>query len=150
MFFGTAIGIKSEGEEMMRSLLRGHPRNKLTKEQCKDTGMAMVLVFLLVTLVSKRGLFIFCAIGVHVLNMIAPEVYRPVAIIWFGISRLLGTIASKVMLSVVFFSLVVPVGILRRILGKDSLRLRAFKAGTESVMQERDHTFTGEDIKKPY
>jgi len=124
--------------------------NKLTTEQCKDTGMAMVLVLLLVTLIFKREIFIFCAIAVQVLNMVAPQVYRPFAIIWFGISHLLGTIVSKVILSVAFFFLVVPVGVLRRILGKDSLRLRAFKAGTESVMHERGHTFTGEDIKKPY
>jgi hypothetical protein len=143
-------GIISGGGKMTGGLLRRQGKNKLTKGQCKDTGMAMVLILLLVYLVSKRELFIFCAIGLHVLNMVAPQVYRPVAVIWFGISQLLGTITSKVVLSIAFFFVVVPVGVLRRILGKDSLRLRAFKAGTESVMQIRDRTFTGEDIKKPY
>jgi hypothetical protein len=143
-------GIISGGGKMTGGLLRRQGKNKLTKGQCKDTGMAMVLILLLVYLVSKRELFIFCAIGLHVLNMVAPQVYRPVAVIWFGISHLLGSITSKIVLSIAFFLVVVPVGVLRRIFGKDSLRLRAFKAGTESVMQIRDRTFTGEDIKKPY
>jgi len=36
------------------------------------------------------------------------------------------------------------------VLGKDSLRLRAFRAGNESVMVVRNHTFTASDLEKPY
>ena len=42
---------------------------------------------------------------------------------------------------VVFALVVTPIGLLRRALGKDSLRLRAFRSGDESVMVVRNHTF---------
>jgi hypothetical protein len=38
----------------------------------------------------------------------------------------------------------------RRVMGKDALQLKAFKAGSTSVMVERNHTFTAADISKPY
>ena len=123
---------------------------KITKDQSRDTGMAMVLILLIVYVFLNQETFVFGAMALHVLNMIVPQVYRPIAVIWFGISRVLGTIMSKILLSIVFFTVVTPIGVLRRLLGKDSLQLRAFKASEESVMLQRNHTFTGRDIEKPY
>jgi hypothetical protein len=123
---------------------------KITKDQSRDTGMAMVLVFLIVYVFLKQETFVFGAMALHVLNMIVPQVYRPIAVIWLGLSHLLGTIISKILLSIVFFTVVTPIGVLRRILGKDSLQLRAYRASEESVMLKRNHTFIDKDIEKPY
>jgi hypothetical protein len=50
----------------------------------------------------------------------------------------------------VFFGIVTPIATVRRLLGKDSLKLRAFKAGQDSVMVERNHRFIGADLERPY
>ncbi len=123
---------------------------KYTVEQCKDTGMAMVLLLLLMFYFFKSDLFIFGAIVLHILNMAFPDVYRPVAVVWLGLTHFLGTIVSKVILSVVFFTVVTPVGLWRRLFASDTLRLKAFKADRKSVMHERNYTFTGRDIERPY
>jgi hypothetical protein len=34
--------------------------------------------------------------------------------------------------------------------GADSLKLKVFKAGRESVMRERNHTYIGRDLEQPY
>jgi hypothetical protein len=57
---------------------------------------------------------------------------------------------SKVLLSIVYFLVVTPIALLRRISGKDSLKLRVFKASQESVMVKRDHLFTARDMESPY
>ena len=57
---------------------------------------------------------------------------------------------SKILLSILFFGIVTPIGFLRRLLGSDSLKLRAFKASEEPVMLVRNHIFVGRDIEKPY
>ena len=49
-----------------------------------------------------------------------------------------------------FKSMVIPIGVFRRLLGKDSLQLYEFKKGNKSVMQTRDYNFLSEDIEKPY
>jgi hypothetical protein len=123
---------------------------KITKDQSRDTGMALVLLLLIVTVTRKREGYLFLAIGLHVVNMIWPQVYRPAAVIWLGLSDLIGAVMSKVMLSLVYFLVVTPIGVFRRIMGKDNLRLRAFKASRESVMVERNHLFVGQDMERPY
>ncbi len=130
--------------------MKDHSKNRLTRDQCKDTGMAMVLILLLVTLATRRNYVMFCAIGVLVLDMIAPQVFRPAAVIWFGLVQLLGTVTSRVVLTIIFLVVVTPVGFARRMLGTDTLRLKEFKKGHGSVMDVRNHTFGAHDIIKPY
>jgi uncharacterized membrane protein YgdD (TMEM256/DUF423 family) len=125
-------------------------RRKISKDQSRDTGMAMVLLFLLVAASRKREGYLLIAIVLHVVNMTVPKVYKPVAIFWLGLSDLMGSVMSRVLLSIVFFGVVTPIGIFRRLLGRDSLKLRAFKASKESVMVERNHTFVAQDLDTPY
>ena len=126
-------------------------KKKITKDESRDTGMAMVLLLLLLAyLTLKRKDLLFGAIALHVLNMTVPELYRPVAVVWLRFSELLGAVTSKVLMSVVFFAVVTPIGILRRLMGKDSLKLRAFKTSEDSVMVARNHVFTGPDLERPY
>ena len=134
----------------MKKQKTGFFKGNVTPEQCKDAGMAMVLIFLLLTLISEQELYLFCAIFLQVVNMVIPRAYRPVAVLWMGLGHLLGTIVSRIILSAVFLVVVTPVGLLRSLLGKDSLKLKGFKADGESVMQERHHKFTAEDIQRPY
>jgi len=122
----------------------------MTKDQSRDTGMAMVLLLLLIYLKTRRDGLVYAAMILHVVNMIVPRVYAPVAVLWLGLSHVLGTIMSKILLSILFFGLVTPIGVLRRLFGKDSLKLRAFKANEESAMSVRNHLFVGHDIERPY
>jgi hypothetical protein len=122
----------------------------ITRDQSRDTGLAIVLVLLLVILRWQRTELLVPALILQVVSMVAPQVLRPVAIVWFGFAHLLGAVVSRVLLAVVFGLVVTPIGLLRRALGKDSLRLRAFKTGDESVMVVRNQTFTAADLEKPF
>jgi hypothetical protein len=62
----------------------------------------------------------------------------------------MGIFASKMILTIIFFGIVTPIGLCRRIAGSDALKLRAFKAGKQSVMRVRNHTFIGKDLEQPY
>jgi len=135
---------------MIRTLMSRIIRGDATSAQAKDTGMALVLVLLLFWAFRRTDGYVLAAIAVHLVNMVVPKVFSPVAVVWFGLSHLLGTIASRVILTVIFFTVVTPIGLFRRMIGADSLKLKAFKAGKGSVMKERNHTFIGQDLKQPY
>ena len=122
----------------------------ISKKQASDTGMAAVLILLLIGLFTQNNIYYKIAIPVLIMNMTFPMFYYPFAIIWLGLSHILGTIVSKIILSIVYFVMVVPTGLFRRIIGKDSLQLSKFKKTSTSVMQTRDHNFSSEDIEKPY
>ena len=123
---------------------------KLTRKQCIDAGMAVVLIMLIIGLFTGKVLFYKLAIPILVINMIAPKFYYPFGIFWFAFSGLLGDIVSRILLTIVYFIIVFPVGIIRRLAGKDSLKLKEFKRSAGSVMQKRDHTYTKADLEKPF
>jgi hypothetical protein len=120
------------------------------RDRSRDTGLALVLLFLIVHAATRRDGFATAAIVVLVAAMTAPLLFRPLSVVWFGLSHVIGTVMSKVLLAVVFYAVVTPIGLVRRLLGHDSLRLRAFKSGDASVMHPRAHVFEPGDLEKPY
>jgi hypothetical protein len=122
----------------------------ITRDQSRDTGMALVLLLLLALYSWGRGELLVAAVIVHVLNMVWPQIFRPVAVLWLGLAHGLGAVVSRVLMFLVFALVVTPIGLVRRALGKDSLRLRAFKAGDASVLVMRGHRFTAADLEKPF
>jgi hypothetical protein len=65
---------------------------------------------------------------------------------WLRLSGWMGVAVSSVLLAAVFFLVVVPVGCIRRMAGKDSLRLKKFGKGRGSALTDRGHTYTGGDL----
>ena len=123
---------------------------KCTAGQVKDTGLAVTLIMLIILVFSKNDKFIIPTIVTHVITMTWPKFYSPLAPLWFGLSHFLGGIVSKILLTIVFLVLVAPVGILRRLLGIDSMGIKKWKNGSGSVFIERNHTYTGPDLEVPY
>ncbi len=122
----------------------------MNKDQCKDTGMAMVLILLLIGYFTKTIAYYHTATIALLVTMTIPRLFYPIAIFWFGLSNVMGAVMSKVILSLVFILVVVPIGIFRKVIGKDAMMLKSWKKGTASVMKVRNHTFTAEDLEKPY
>ena len=135
---------------MSETSIMGTSLKKITKEQSRDSGMALVLLLMILSVSLKRKNLLLGAIGLHVLNMTVPQIYKLVAVAWLGFSDILGAIMSRILLGLIFFAVVTPIGLLRRLIGIDSLKLRAFKASADSVMLERNHTFTRGDVERPY
>lgn len=123
---------------------------KTTKEKAKDTGMAMVLLLLLFGVIFNTTFLFKVAIGAVLIAMVVPSLFRPIALLWFGGAELLSLIVSRILLTLVFFLIVTPIGMIRRLIGKDDLLLKKFKVSTSSAMVERTCTFTSIDMVKPY
>jgi predicted membrane protein len=122
----------------------------ISKHQARDTGMAVVLVLLLIGVFSQNFDYIKIALVALIFTMAIPMIFKYVAVIWLGFSHILGTIVSKIILTAIFFLVLTPVGLIRKIMGYDTLKLKLFKKNTESVMQVRDISFSGDDIEKPF
>jgi hypothetical protein len=121
-----------------------------TPEQAKDTGMAMVLICLLLGYWDKFPKFLPVSLTLLLITMVWPNAFRPLAVLWFGFSRLMGNVVSRVILSVLFFLLVTPVGLVRRLFGADALKLKDWKKGQKSVFVDREGVIQGKDLLNPY
>lgn len=122
----------------------------MPRDQSRDTGMAMVLLLLLLRLRFAVDGLVWGGVALQVLTMTAPQVFRPVARVWMGLSHVLGAISSRILLGAVFFLVVTPVGLVRRLAGADPMRLREFGRDETSAFVPRRHTFSRRDLEQPY
>lgn len=125
-------------------------RKQSSTDQAKDTGLALVLILLICMQFWEMFYLTIPAIIVMVVTMTIPAAFCPLAKIWFGLSHFLGSIMSKILLSVVFFGVATPIGLIRKTIGADAMGLKTWKKGTGSVFVERNHIYTKKDIIKPY
>ena len=123
---------------------------QVTRDESRDTGMAMVLLVLILWLAFGGDGLVRAAIVLLVLTMTVPGAFAPVAVVWLALSHAVGTVVSTALFSLVFGLVITPIGVARRLLGKDTLQLRRFKAGDDSVMVRRNHLYAAGDLEKPY
>ena len=116
----------------------------------KDSGMAAVLILLLAGWLTGEDLFYKIAVGALLMDMLFPMFFYPFAVFWYGLGNLLGAVVSKIVLSVVYLVVLLPVAWVRRGMGKDPLLLKQFKKGRGSVMKSREHDLQSADLEKPY
>lgn len=130
--------------------MKGFFPKSVTKKQAADSGMAVVLILLLIALFTGDEIYFKIAIPVLIINMAFPLAFYYFAILWLGLSQIVGTIVSKIVLSIVFLVMVLPMGLIRRMMGKDTLQLNQFKKADSSVMKIRNHRFHSKDIENPF
>lgn len=121
-----------------------------TPEQAKDTGLAMVLICLLLGYFGKFPKFLPLSIALLLLTMVWPKAFKPLAGLWFGLSHVMGQVVSKILLTLAFFLIVTPIGLIRRLIGADSLQLKKWKAGSASVFVKRQGAIRDQDLLNPY
>jgi hypothetical protein len=112
--------------------------------------MAAALICMLLGFYLKSPLFFKVSIILLVLSMIFPVIFRPFAVIWFWFSECIGAIMSKFILAVLFFILVVPVGLIRKGLGHDTMLLRQFKKGKQPGLIDKNHTYTATEFENVF
>ncbi|MCX6537591.1 MAG: SxtJ family membrane protein [Acidobacteria bacterium] len=127
-----------------------HARATIDRDKARDAGMAFVLLCLLGAGWSHARWLEWTAIAALVVDMVWPAAFTPFAVVWFWLSEVMGAVVSKILLTVLFFGVVTPIGLVRRALGLDSMRLRQWRRGRESVFTVRDHHYTSADIDRPY
>jgi hypothetical protein len=84
-----------------------------------------------------------------VLSVLAPSLlrfgYRP----WMRLAGFLGSISSRILLSLLFFLVLTPMGLLQRLFGKQPIDLR-FKTDDATYWQKRTGSWTPADYEKQF
>jgi len=74
---------------------------------------------------SVRGWALVVAAAFFLAALAVPRVLAPLSRLWLRFGLLLHAWMSPVIMGLVFYTTVTPIGIIRRLLGKDPLRLRS-------------------------
>lgn len=123
----------------------------IKNKEARDSGMAIALACLIIVLIFKKDVFLFPAILFLLVTMIKPIIIKPFAFIWLNLSHYIGALVSKLILSLIFFILVIPTGIIFKLIGKDPMYLKKWKDGKgDSVMVVKNHVYTSKDLNNPF
>ncbi len=118
----------------------------ITKKQCVEFGLVTILAAIFLAIYLKQNHFVTGAFFLTLVTILVPTVFYPFAAVWFWLSKVLSMIGSRVLLTIVFFIVVTPVGLVRRLLNKNNLKIDQFKKSTKSVMTDRNHLYTAGDF----
>ena len=127
-----------------------YKRLKSDRIENKETAILIAIVLLYFAWKYQNEEFVLIAIVILILSLIIPILFFPFAKLWFGFAFLLGLVTTKLLLSIIFFLVVIPIGFLRKQLKPDTLYLNQFKKDTSSLMMTRDHKFVPEDLKNQF
>jgi hypothetical protein len=125
-------------------------KNQNPLDKARDTGLALVLLLLLLVYFGRLPFLVPVAAFLLALVMAWPALFRPVSVLWFGLSHVMGTCMSKILLGLLFFLVVQPIGLFRRATGADSMQLKKWKTGPESVLRKRELAVQAKDLEQPY
>ena len=75
---------------------------------------------------------------------------RPINLLWHRLGLLLFHVVNPVVMGLVFFLTVLPVGIIRRLLGKDPLRLKLDPAAKSYWQERRPPGPAGDEMKNQF
>ena len=96
----------------------------------RSFGIVFFIVFLIIAtypLIDNGDLRIWSLITsiiFLILGLINSKILRPLNKLWFKFGILLGRLISPIIMGVIFFFVVTPIGIMLRIFGKDVLNLK--------------------------
>ena len=80
-----------------------------------------------------------------VLGVVLPLLLKPVYLLWMIFAVILGWIMTRVILCIIFYIIITPIGLITRLLGEDFLNLRKIKA--DSYWNYRD---SSEELNQNY
>lgn len=125
-------------------------QRNLNRTQITGSGLALILISLLLYIFLDQSVLIQIAFVLVIWLMIWPAPFRYFAYFWFALGEAMGYVVSRVLLSLIFFLLVVPVGLMKRNQLRSNMKLNSFKTGSTSVFVNRETQFTEKDFEKPF
>jgi len=96
----------------------------------RSFGIVFFILFLLIALypmINSEGIrmwSVILSLIFLVLGLLDSKILNPLNKIWFKFGILLGRVISPLIMGVIFFFVVTPIGLIMRILGKDVLNLK--------------------------
>lgn len=83
------------------------------------------------------------------LGLILPILLKPIYFVWMVFAAILGWIMTRVILSLVFYLIITPIGLITRIIGEDFLALK--KKNLDSYWNHRDSSIElNQDYEKQF
>ena len=101
--------------------------------QNKQFGLLLsliIFIFLTIEFYNTNDLNIYVSIlgvVILILTFLKPDYLKPFTNLWIKFGVLLGYVVAPIVMAIIFFGLITPIGIILKLFGKDLLKLKKTK-----------------------
>jgi len=133
----------NELNKNMDSRIRGNVNIKSDNKELQKFGLTIGAVLLIISAVmfyySSELKFHFGTAGIIliILGYVFPKVLLPLQKVWMGLALILGFIMSRLILTLLFYIVITPIGLIAKLAGKDFLDLK-YKKTKETYWNYRE------------
>ena len=117
--------------------------NKIKLGSNRSFGIVFFIVFLIVALYPLlndnplRLWSLIIALIFLVLGLIKSNILTPLNILWMKFGMFLGVFISPIIMGIIFFLVVTPIGLIMRLFGKDLLNLKKNKIQSYWLVKDK-------------
>ena len=122
----------------------------MKREKIFETILVIIggLMVLFLILNIKHQYLLVISLGLIVCTLISNYLGEKIVWLWFKLGKILGYINSKILLSIIFYTILFPISLLYKLFNKDNLLLR--KKDTSSFYHERNHEYSPMDFENTW
>ena len=113
-----------------------------TRTKHLETVLVIVLGLIVIYFISHSRYVLWGAVTVGAIGVFIPWLAGKIHWAWMKLAHVMGFVMSKVMLTLVYTLVVIPMGVFSR--KKITMRL---KQGTTSYFKDRNYTYKKEDLE---
>lgn len=114
------------------------------KAKSLETLLVLVGALIIAFWVTQKKIFLLLALLLIVIGISSSFLTGKISWAWLKFSELIGSIMSKVILSLIYFIFLVPIALLYQLSKKDNLSLKRKKG---SYYIDRNHTYLAKDLE---
>ena len=109
----------------------------------RSFGILFSIVFAIIAfwpIISGNPLrlwFIPISVVFLVLGLLNSKFLNPLNIVWVKFGELLGRIIAPIVMAIIYFTIVTPIGLFMRLIGKDLLNIKFVEANTYWIKREK-------------
>tara|TARA_B100000029_G_scaffold515158_1_gene620893 strand:- start:2157 stop:2585 length:429 start_codon:yes stop_codon:yes gene_type:complete len=123
-------------------------KNKMTKKNIKSSNKSFgILFFVIFTLIAIWPTFnsgeirtwsLLIGIFFLILGLINSRFLSPLNFAWVKFGEVLGRIVAPVVMAIIYFFVITPIGLFMRLIGKDLLSVKFLKKNSYWIKREKD------------
>ena len=115
-------------------------------------GLILITISVLLLWKEKHSYEIFIVVGtlLCLIGFILPIILKPFFIVWMTFAIILGWFMTRLILSLVFYGIMTPIGVLSRIFGKKFLKVKFYKTNNTYWNYRKIHPLEKTNYEKQF
>jgi len=122
----------------------------ISRKQNTDSGIALTLALLLTSSIWHIHVLYIVSIVSLFITAQFPVIYTPASRLWLQFARIMEVFFTAIILIIVFFFVVTPMGLFHRWFAKDNMQIRCFKKSKKSAFVVKYRTYKKEDLENQF